>query len=187
MLKCRGLILTGSVFDLAKPDGSFDRDRYLIMAPVCALMREMPAPVLGICFGHQLMALADEFDPARTDFGELRIANMKEPRNRHCVALVRMTRPMRFMETMETRDLWTQFNHKQEVILNDGLLRYYDIIGGSAQCPVEMMEHKTREWFGVQFHPEIGKETQTGEVRQHAAAVRDGKILMQQFVRYCLR
>jgi GMP synthase-like glutamine amidotransferase len=184
LLKCHGLIVSGSAFDLALPDGSFDRERYLTMIPIYRLMRETKAPVLGICFGHQLMALGDEFEPDRTDFGELRISNMQVPRDKHCVVLVRMNRPLRFMAQ---RDLWTQFNHKQEVTLNGGLLRYYDIIGESKQCAVEIIQHKTREWFGVQFHPEIGKETQTGEIGQHDAAVRDGKMLMQEFVRYCLR
>jgi GMP synthase-like glutamine amidotransferase len=184
LLKCRGLIVSGSAFDLALQDGSFDRERYQTMIPIYRLMREIQAPVLGICFGHQLMALGDEFDPDRTDFGELRISNMQVPRDKHRVVLVRMNRPLRFMAQ---RDLWTQFNHKQEVTMNDGLLKYYDIIGGSEQCAVEMMQHKTREWFGVQFHAEIGKETQTGEIGQHDAAVRDGKMLMQEFARYCLR
>jgi GMP synthase-like glutamine amidotransferase len=183
LLKCRGLIVSGSAFDLARQDGSFDRERYRTMIPMYRLICDIEAPVLGICFGHQLMALGDEFDPDRTDFGELRISNMQVPRDKHRVVLVSMNRPLRFMAQ---RDLWTQFNHKQEVTLNDGLLTYYDIIGGSQQCAVEIMQHKTREWFGVQFHPEIGKVTQTGEVCQHDAAVRDGKMLMHEFVRYCL-
>jgi GMP synthase-like glutamine amidotransferase len=183
LLKCRGLILSGSAFDLALSNGRFDRVCYQTMIPMYRLMREIKAPVLGICFGHQLMALGDEFDPDRTDFGELRISNMLVPRIKHCVALVRMKRSLRFMAQ---RDLWVQFNHKQEVMRNDGLLKYYNITGSSELCAVEMMEHKTREWFGVQFHPEIGKETQTGEIGQHDAAIRDGKLLMQEFVRYCL-
>ena len=158
--------------------------RYRSMVPIYRLMRVISAPVLGICFGHQLMALGDEFDAERTDFGEVRIANMPAPRNQHFVALVPMQRPFRFMEQ---RSLWVQFNHKQEVTWNDGLLKYYDIIGGSDQCPVEMMQHKTREWFGVQFHPEIGKDTQTGAICQHDAAIRDGRTLMHEFIRYCLR
>jgi GMP synthase-like glutamine amidotransferase len=130
------------------------------------------------------MALGDEFDRCRTDFGELRIGNMLTPRDRHRVALVRMNRPLRFLGQ---RDLWVQYNHKQEVILNGGLLKYYEIIAGSEQCPVEIMQHHSREWYGVQFHPEVGKETQEGEVARHGAAVQDGQTLLQEFVCYCLR
>jgi GMP synthase-like glutamine amidotransferase len=182
--KSRGMVLSGSAFDLALPDGHFDHACYRSMAPIYRLMRETPAPVLGICFGHQLMALGDEFEPGRTDFGTLRITNMAVPRNQHRVERVRMDRPFRFMARQE---LWAQFNHKQEVVRNEGLLQYYDILGGSEECPVEMIQHKTREWFGVQFHPEVGKETQAGEVGRHVDAIRDGKRLMQEFIRYCLR
>jgi GMP synthase-like glutamine amidotransferase len=182
--KCRGLILSGSALDLALPDGGFDRACYRAMTPIYRMMRDIPAAVLGICFGHQLMALADEFDPDRTDFGAVRISNMPAPRDKPHVALVRMKGSLPFMAA---RSLWVQFNHGQEVVLNDGLLQYYHVLAGSMQCAVEIMRHKTREWFGVQFHPEIGKTTQEGQVHQHDAAVADGKTLMREFVGYCLR
>ena len=41
---------------------------------------------------------------------------------------------------------------------------YFDITARSNQCPVQMMQHKSREWFGVQFHPEIGMDTEAGEI-----------------------
>jgi GMP synthase-like glutamine amidotransferase len=184
LMQCRGLILSGSVFDLADRDGRFDQARYRLMAPAFELIRQSHEPVLGICFGHQLMALGDEFDAGRTHFGALRIGNMRVPRDRHRVALVRMNRPLRFMGQ---RDLWVQYNHKQEVVLNDGLLKYYEIIARSEQCPVEIMQHRSREWYGVQFHPEVGKETEEGEVGCHGAAEEDGQALLQEFVRYCLQ
>jgi GMP synthase-like glutamine amidotransferase len=181
---CRGLILSGSVHDLALPDDSFDRSCYQQMIPVFQLIRDFRGPVLGICFGHQLMALGDDFDEGRIEFGGLRIRNMRIPRDRHRILLVRMNASLRFMNQ---RELWVQYNHRQEVLLNDELLEYYDIIAGSDQCPVEIMQHRSREWFGVQFHPEIGKDTQEGEISRHRAAVEDGQTLLQAFVRYALR
>ncbi len=183
LLQCDGLILSGSRFDLARLDGSFDRGCYQTMIPVFRLIREFPGPVLGICFGHQLMALADEFDPGREEFSQLRIRNMDNPRDKHQVALVSMKGPLRFMKQ---RDFWAQYNHKQEVLKNDGLLKYYEIIAGSERCPVEIMQHRSREWFGVQFHPEIGKPTQDGEKARHESAEKDGQALLEKFVHYCL-
>ncbi len=184
LAQCRGLILSGSAYDLADQDGRFDGTRYKMMTPVFELIRKSREPVLGICFGHQLMVLGDEFDPCRADFGELRVGNMRVPRDRHRVERLHMNRSFRFLGQM---DLWVQYNHKQEVILNEGFRTYYDVVAGSEQCPVEMMQHRTREWYGVQFHPEVGKETQEGEVGRHDAAVEDGKMLLQGFVRYCLQ
>lgn len=183
-MRCRGLILSGSKFDFALPDNSFDRNSYQGMIPVFQLIRDFQGPVLGICFGHQLMALGDEFDPDKTDFGLLRIRNMKIPRDRHRVVQVQMNFPLRFMNP---RNLWSQFNHRQEVLLNDDLLKYYEIVAGSDQCPVEIMQHRSRDWFGVQFHPEIGKDTQEGEISRHQSAIRDGQALLQEFVQYSLR
>lgn len=184
LMQCRGLIISGSRFDLALPDGCFDRRCYQMMIPAFQLIRDFPKPVLGICFGHQLMALGDEFDPGRMGFSQLQIRNMDNPRDRHQVALLRMKGPLRFMEQ---RDFWVQYNHKQEVLMNDGLLKYYEIVAGSDRCPVEIMQHRSREWFGVQFHPEIGKATQDGEKARHEDAEKDGQALLQKFVHYCSR
>jgi len=184
LLRCRGLILTGSAFDFALENGELDREHYEHMALQFHLIRDIRRPVLGICYGHQLMALADEFQPGRTGFGQVRIANMAEPQNRYLVSKVCMTGPLRFLEQ---RDLWVQFNHKQEVLLNAGLLNYYDVLAGSGRCPVQIMQHKSRDWFGVQFHPEVGRLTEAGEIGREEAAIRDGQALLQAFVHYCLQ
>ncbi len=70
--------------------------------------------------------------------------------------------------------------------MNEGLLKYYEIIAGSDRCAVEIMQHRSREWFGMQFHPEIGKVTQDGEKARHGDAEKDGQALLQSFVRYSL-
>jgi len=182
--RCRGLILTGSGFDFALPDDSFDREAYRKMIPVFQLIRDFNGPVLGICFGHQLMALAEEFDPDRTAFGRLRVRNMPDPPDKHLVVQIRMNSSLRFMNQME---VWVQFHHKQEVLLNDDLLRYFEVAAGSTQCLVQAMQHRSRDWFGVQFHPEIGRVSRAGEVTRHQDAVSDGQALLQDFARYCLR
>jgi GMP synthase (glutamine-hydrolysing) len=183
LLNCRGLILTGSAFDLALDNGELNRELYERMAPQIKLMRDTRRPVLGICYGHQLMALGDEFQSGRTGFGQVLIGNMANPQNKYLVTKVCMTGPLRFLEQ---RELWVQFNHKQEVVRNAGLLNYYDVLAGSDRCPVQIIQHKSRDWFGVQFHPEVGKPTEAGEIAQEDAAIRDGQALLQAFVHYCL-
>ncbi len=181
--RCRGLILSGSGFDFALPDDQFDCETYEKMIPEFQLLRDFDRPVLGVCFGHQLLALAEEFDQYRTSFGELRVHNMRQPEDDCMVVPVRMDSPFRFLCQ---RDLWVQHNHKQEVTLNAGLKKYFDVIAGTDRCPVTMMQHKARDWFGVQFHPEVGRDSKKGEVSRHSAAVEDGHVLMIDFVRYCL-
>jgi GMP synthase (glutamine-hydrolysing) len=154
------------------------------MGPEFQLIREFDGPVLGICFGHQLMALAEDYRSERTDFGGLRINNMRHPETDYLVVPISMRAPFRFLTASE---LWVQHNHRQEVTLNEPLRQFFEVIAGSDRCPVGMMQHKTREWYGVQFHPEIGRTSQRGEVGRHQDAVRDGQLLMQNFVRYCVK
>jgi len=184
LMQSRGLILSGSGFDFALPDGGFDSELNHKMGPLFELIREFPGPVLGICFGHQLMAIAEEYQPGRTEFGRLLLRNMQYPRSQNMVLPIRMDMPLRFFSA---RSLWVQFHHKQEVELNDAFLEYFDITARSNQCAVQMMQHKTREWFGVQFHPEIGVPTEAGEINRRDAAEQDGRTLLQEFVHYCLR
>jgi GMP synthase-like glutamine amidotransferase len=181
--QCHGLILSGSGFDFARPDDEFDRDTYEKMVAEFRLLRDYHRPVLGICFGHQLLALVEEFDEQRTSFGDLRVNNMREPEDDYLVVPVPMHSPFRFLDQ---RELWVQHNHKQEVTLNAGLRRHFDVVAGTARCPVTMMQHKTRDWFGVQFHPEVGRDSKKGEIGRHSKAVEHGYILMRDFVHYCL-
>jgi GMP synthase-like glutamine amidotransferase len=87
---CCGIILSGSEFDLTGPKNSFDREVYERMIPEFELLQRFTRPVLGICFGHQLMAIAEEFDRSRTAFGDLKIALTKE-REQHRVREVNST------------------------------------------------------------------------------------------------
>ena len=182
LLHSRGIILSGSAFDFALPDDGFDRAVYSAMIPEFQLLLDFQRPILGVCFGHQLMAIAEEFDPDRDAFGGLRIRNMAHPPGKYEVAPVHLSSDLPFLEQ---RDYWAQFNHQQEVVQNAELLKYYEIVAGTEQCPVQVMQHRSREWFDVQFHPEIGKETRAGAIDRHDDAVRDGSTILRDFVRYC--
>jgi GMP synthase-like glutamine amidotransferase len=180
---CAGLILSGSALDLAGPDNRFVRDVYVRMIQEFELLLAFPRPVLGICFGHQLMAIAEEFDSGRTEFGELKIAMMTE-REEHRIREVALQTPASFLPAGR---LWAQFNHRQEAAPGPALRHYFDIVAASPECPVDVMQHKSRSWTGVQFHPEVGASSKTGDLKMHAAATADGHNLIRQFVQYSLR
>ena len=182
--RCRGLILSGSRYDFARPDDSLDPDTYRKMTPELRLLREFGGPVLGICFGHQLLALTEEFANERTAFGQIRIRNMQEAEDDYLVTRLRLESGLRFSARTE---LWVQNNHKQEVVPEEALLQRFEILSHSDLCPVQVMQHRFRDWFGVQFHPEIGRDSKQGETDRHDDAVRDGYALIRDFVRYCLK
>jgi GMP synthase (glutamine-hydrolysing) len=148
------------------------------------LIRGYSNPILGICFGHQLLSLAKEFEPDRADFGSLKICKMQQPEADYFVDCLCFDSPFEFSSQAK---LWVQNNHSQEVASGDALLRYFDIIAGSKHCAVQAIRHKSRKWFVVQFHPEVGMQSQTGEVLKHDEAVAVGGKSIGDFIRYCLR
>ena len=183
-LRCRGLILSGSRYDFARLDNRLDLNTYRKMTPELQLLRDFDGPVLGICFGHQLLALAEEFENGRISFGQLQIRNMRVAEDDYLVASLRLESGLRFTTRTE---LWVQNNHKQEVVPTEALLERFEILSRSDLCPVQIMQHRARDWFGVQFHPEIGRNSNHGETDRHDDAVRDGYALIRDFVRYCLK
>jgi GMP synthase-like glutamine amidotransferase len=183
LMNCRGLLLTGSGFDLAQAENRLDGGIFQKFIPEFQLMRLFCNPILAICFGHQLMALAEDYEPDRSAFGGLRVQNMLRPEQDYFVSRLQLEPSFRFSRQT---DLWVQNNHKQEVVLNDSLLSFFQVIARSEQCLVQAMQHKSKEWFGVQFHPEIGHESRTGEVAHHEDAVADGYGLIRDFVHFCL-
>jgi GMP synthase-like glutamine amidotransferase len=181
--QCRGIILSGSGFDLTGPGNKFARDVYLKMVPEFELILSFLRPVLGICFGHQLMAVAEEFDSRRMGFGDLAIATM-EIKEDKLIRQVVVNSPALFLDPGR---LWAQFNHKLEVLPSLALHRHFNILAASRECPVDIMQHKSRPWVGVQFHPEVGMPSVGGDVDKHEEAIRDGHDLIRHFARYCLR
>lgn len=184
LMNCRGLILSGSAFDLADSHGRFDRGTYVKMIQEFRLVRDFAGPVLGICFGHQFLSVVDDFDAGRTGFGGLLVRNMEVPQDDHRVIEMTLQTLLRFTNR---KKLWGQFHHKQEVVDNDALRSLWEVNASAGSCRVAIMQHRKRDWFGVQFHPEVGKPTGGGAAGRHQDAVEDGRDLMQDFVKFCLR
>src|SRR5207237_7786295 len=125
------VILTGSNFMLSKPDTR------MVFQPEIDLVRKLDQPVLGICFGHQLIGTAygsEVADLGHTvrEFKEIKLLG-NDPlfdglpgsirvSESHCQALERVPEG---------------FRHLAE----------------SATSQVEAIGHKTHPIYGLQFHP----------------------------------
>lgn len=129
------VILSGSLTP------ALDRSRWVLR--VVEWVRRACAeelPVLGVCFGHQLLARALGGDShvaekGPKEFGRIEVARVGESRLLHEVA-------PKFAAASA---------HQDSVIrLPEGWKRTAE----SKACAIQAMEHESKPFFGVQFHPE---------------------------------
>ncbi|MBN1573690.1 MAG: gamma-glutamyl-gamma-aminobutyrate hydrolase family protein [Deltaproteobacteria bacterium] len=129
--KPAAVILSGykqplSTYDFEKMEGLF------------SFLRETELPVLGICGGHQFIgkAYGSEIVPLGTvEKGFIEVELVAED-----PILEGLSSPIR-----------TYFWHELQV---DPLPEDFILLGVGKTCRVQMMRHKTKPIYGVQFHPE---------------------------------
>ena len=126
---CRGLILTGGPRSVTEPG-----------APGCSpeLLR-LGIPVLGICYGMQLMALLEggEVGPAGSsgEYGRARLHSRESALFSGCPG---------------ESGCW--MSHRDRVLrAPEG----FAVTASSPDCPVAAMENAAARLYGVQFHPEV--------------------------------
>lgn len=126
---CRGLILTGGPRSVTEPG-----------APGCSpeLLR-LGIPVLGICYGMQLMALLEggEVGPAGSsgEYGGARLHSRESALFSCCPG---------------ESGCW--MSHRDRVLrAPEG----FAVTASSPDCPVAAMENAAARLYGVQFHPEV--------------------------------
>ncbi len=130
-LKPRGLILSGSPYSILSKDKtvlSFDKD-----------ILSLGMPVLGICFGMQLMAKLLNGKVTRSgqnEYGKTKIkVNLKSP-------LFKGLKP--------TEICW--MSHKDSVV---EVPPSFDIIASTPNIPIAGMGEPISKIYGIQFHPEV--------------------------------
>ncbi len=104
---------------------------------------EMGIPLLGICYGHQLIAkvLGGTIKKAKTEeFGKANFLPKK----------ISGEYSKLFKNIPEQSIMW--MNHGDEVTT---LPQGFSISGKSADCPISAMSNDKKNFFGVQFHPEV--------------------------------
>jgi GMP synthase-like glutamine amidotransferase len=119
---------------------------------VVQLIQNCKVPIFGICFGHQLLCSA---------FGA-KTGALKQP----------VIDKFEQVNIVQTGDILSRFRRGQAVPLaeyhNDYVLKDslegagFTLLADSVSCEVEAVKHKSKLFFGVQFHPEritIGNET----------------------------
>ena len=124
-----GIILSGGPKSVYEPGAPAVDDRLF----------DLGIPVLGICYGQQVMARALGGEVARTgvaEFGKTELS-VEQP-------------GVLFSELPESQTVW--MSHNDAVVRPPDGFRQ---IGSTNASPVAAFEHPQRGLYGVQFHPEV--------------------------------
>ncbi|WP_107860831.1 glutamine-hydrolyzing GMP synthase [Neisseria weaveri] len=127
----KGIILSGGPNSVYESDYQADTGIF-----------DLGIPVLGICYGMQFMAhhLGGEVSPGdQREFGYAQVKTIDSE----------LTRGLSDGQP-NTLDVWMSHGDKVSK-LPEG----FCIIGDTPSCPVAMMEHAEKQFYGIQFHPEV--------------------------------
>ncbi len=125
----KGIILSGgaaSVYDNSSPKCSKD-------------LLNMGIPILGICYGHQLIAYLENGEVISGPSGEYGITDL---------AITNKSQLLQGLNNMEK--VW--MNHKDIVRT---LPEDYVVIASTSNSPIAVFENIKKKLYGVQFHPEV--------------------------------
>ena len=125
----KGLILSGgpqSVFDLNSPK-------------IDSKILELDLPVLGLCYGHQLIALltGGSVKPARKrEFG---------------ITYASISKPVGVLKGLEKKEkVWMSHSDVVGKLRDD-----FEVLAHTNNCPVAAFRHKECPIYGLQWHPEV--------------------------------
>jgi GMP synthase (glutamine-hydrolysing) len=125
----KGIILSGSPHSTLEPDRpGFD-----------AAILTLGIPVLGLCYGHQLMALCLNGAVVRGKYREYGIAR---------IDIVKDS-PL-FKGLSKSEQIW--MSHGDAV---ESPPPGFDVIGSTDGCRVAAMGNDVKRMYGLQFHPEV--------------------------------
>ncbi|WP_430535460.1 glutamine-hydrolyzing GMP synthase [Listeria rocourtiae] len=138
-----GIIFSGgpnSVYD----EGAFRCDEDLF---------EMGIPILGICYGMQLMTnhFAGKVEPAKDrEYGK---------------ATINIEKPSRLFAALPTEQIvW--MSHGDLVVAEPA---GFEVTATSPSCPIAAITNEDRNMYGVQFHPEVQHSVHGNELLKNFA------------------
>ena len=126
----KGVIISGAPILITEIDYTKHLEQF-------SFLKELMIPVLGICFGHQIIGLLHGALPSR----------QKEDRDWQTI------------ESLEEHPLFdklpVEFEMMEDHCESISLPKDFRLLAVSDACVNEGMCHNTKPLFGVQFHPEV--------------------------------
>jgi len=132
--KFSGIIISGAPILLTKAK----TQKYVELFKFIKIVK---VPVLGICFGHQIMGLVYG---AKIDIGKK--INKKEQ--------IEITKREKLFWGVKDKNLFRE-NHCEFITLPNNFF----LLAKSKSCCNEAMKHKKKKLYGIQFHPEMSGDS----------------------------
>jgi GMP synthase (glutamine-hydrolysing) len=133
-----GLILSGGPASVYADD-AYEIDRNIF---------DLDLPILGICYGHQLLAQMQGGKVAQTENAEYGKTELTVSDDSGL-----------FAELPDIQDVW--MSHGDAVVEAPPGFR---VVASTPGSPVAAMEHRERRAYGVQFHPEVAHTPRGTEI-----------------------
>ncbi|MDR9450335.1 MAG: glutamine-hydrolyzing GMP synthase [Acidimicrobiia bacterium] len=137
-LRPSGLILSGGPASVYADD-AYEIDRNIF---------DLDLPILGICYGHQLLAQMQGGKVAQTENAEYGKTELTVSDGSGL-----------FAELPDLQDVW--MSHGDAVVEAPPGFR---VVASTPGSPVAAMEHRERRTYGVQFHPEVAHTPRGTEI-----------------------
>jgi len=125
----KGLILSGG------PLSVYEKN-----APKCDLkILNLKVPVLGLCYGHQLIAYVSG--------GKVEPAGKRE----YGVTYAVVDKPIGVLKDLDKRErVWMSHGDTVYSLPNE-----YEVLAHTENCPVAAFRHREKPVYGLQWHPEV--------------------------------
>jgi GMP synthase (glutamine-hydrolysing) len=125
----KGLILSGGPASVYEPNAPKADSKIL----------DLDLPLLGLCYGHQLIA--------QMIGGNVKPAKQKE----YGMAHVAIDKPIGVLKGLARKEkVW--MSHGDTVFT---VPKSYEVLAHTENCPVAAFRHKTKPIYGLQWHPEV--------------------------------
>ena len=128
----KGIVLSGgplNVYQINKY--SFDKK-----------ILQFDVPVLGICFGHQILSKLSGGSVKQSKPREFGLANVNKRNNSLLTS--------NFFGNKKSKQVW--MSHADQV---SKLPKNFKVVGSSMNSKFAIVENKLKKFYGVQFHPEV--------------------------------
>ncbi len=128
----KGIVLSGgplNVYQINKY--SFDKK-----------ILQLDIPVLGICFGHQILSKLNGGRVKQSKHREFGLANVYKKNNSLLTT--------NFFRNKKSNQVW--MSHADQV---SKLPKNFKVVASSTNSKFAIVENKIRKYYGVQFHPEV--------------------------------